>query len=183
MQVDWIWFAENTDRLNIFFSQARKITYTSKELCSEAEAAAQHQEQATVFRITKQLCGGQWRGKAPICDKQGALLTTEREQVERWVEHFQEVLTNKDAAEEPAVTQDAEEDLDISTEPPAKEEIMEVIRAIKNGKAPGQDQLNAELFKCHPELVAEILLQLFGKVGNGDGIPSDWSKGVIISIP
>ena len=60
---------------------------------------------------------------------------------------------------------------------------MEAIRDLKNGKAPWQDQLNAELFKCHPELAAEILLPLFAKVWNGEGIPSDWSKGVIIAIP
>ena len=60
---------------------------------------------------------------------------------------------------------------------------MEAIRDLKNGKAPGQDQLNAELFKCHPELAAEILLPLFAKVWNGEGIPNDWSKGVIIPIP
>ena len=60
---------------------------------------------------------------------------------------------------------------------------MEAIRDLKNGKAPGQDQLNAEFFKCHPELTAEILLPLFAKVWNGEGVPSDWSKGVIIPIP
>lgn len=153
-----------------------------ENLATEAEAAAQKQEQGTVYRITKQICGGQRRGKAPICSKQGALLTTEKEQEERWAEHFQEVL-NKEVPEEPAAAQDAEEDLDISIEPPTKEEIVEAIRDLKNGKAPGQDQLNAELFKCHPELAAEILLALFAKVWNGEGIPSDWSKGVIIPIP
>ncbi|KAL9956575.1 hypothetical protein ACROYT_G038068 [Oculina patagonica] len=125
-----------------------------EDLATEAKAAVQKQEQSTVYRITKQICG----------------------------EHFQEVL-NKEVPEKPAAAQDAEEDLDISIEPPTKEEIVEAIKDLKNGKAPGQDQLNAELFKCHPELAAEILLPLFAKVWNGEGIPSDWSKGVIIPIP
>ena len=43
-----------------------------ENLATEAEAAAQKQEQGTVYRITKQICGGQQRGKAPICSKQGA---------------------------------------------------------------------------------------------------------------
>ena len=81
--------------------------------------------------------------------------------------------------EESAVIQDAMEDLDISTEQPTKEEIIAAIRNLKNGKAPGQDQQNAELFKCHPELA----LPLFTKIWNGDGIPNDWNKGVIIPIP
>ncbi|KAL9956572.1 hypothetical protein ACROYT_G038065 [Oculina patagonica] len=135
-----------------------------EDLATEAKAAVQKQEQVTVYRITKQICGGQRRGKAPICSKQGVLLTTEKEQEERWAEHFQEVL-NKEVPEKPAAAQDAEEDLDISIEPPTKEEIVEAIKDLKN------------------ELAAEILLPLFAKVWNGEGIPSDWSKGVIIPIP
>jgi len=111
-----------------------------ENFATETEAAAQKQEQGTVYRITKQICGGQRRGKAPICSKQGALLTTEKEQEEQWARHFQEVL-DKEALEEPAAAQDAEEDPDISIEPPTKEEIVETIRDLKNGKAPGQDQL------------------------------------------
>ena len=36
------------------------------------EAGAQKQELGTVYRITKQICGGQRRGKARICNKQDA---------------------------------------------------------------------------------------------------------------
>ncbi|KAL9969739.1 hypothetical protein ACROYT_G021994 [Oculina patagonica] len=108
------------------------------ELEAEAAAQAASQEQGTAYRITKQICKGQRRGKAPICSKQGASLATEKEQEERWAEHFQEVL-NKEVPKEP------------------EEEIVKAIKDLKNGKAPGQDQLNAELFKCHPELAAEIL--------------------------
>ena len=54
-------------------------------------------------------------------------MTTDKEQEERWAEHFQQVL-NKEALEELAVAQDAEEDLDISIEPSTKEEIMEAVK-------------------------------------------------------
>ena len=88
-------------------------------------------------------------------------------------------MLNKEAPEESAVTQDAVEDSDISTEQPTKQEIIAAIRNLKNGKAPGQHRHNAELFKCHPELA----LPFFTKIWNGDGIPNDWNKGVIIPIP
>ena len=60
---------------------------------------------------------------------------------------------------------------------------MQAIKSLKNGKAPGADLLNAELSKCDPELATEILLPLYCKAWNGDGIPSDRSKGIIIPIP
>ena len=74
----------------------------------------------TVYRVTKQICGGQQRGKTTICDKQGVLSTNEQNQEERWAEQFQEVL-NKSVA-----TQNAEDEFVVSTEPPAKQNIMAI---------------------------------------------------------
>jgi hypothetical protein len=37
-------------------------------------------------------------------------------------------------------------------------------RSIKNGKTPGQDNLNAELFKVDPELAAEVRQPLFTSI-------------------
>ena len=98
-----------------------------------------------------------------------------------WAHHFQEVL-NKEVPEEPAMFQDAKEDLYISTEPHRKEEVMKAIGDLKNDKATGQDQSNAELPKGHPELAAGILLPRFTKLQNADGMPTDRSRGVIITV-
>ena len=135
-----------------------------------------------MFKITRQICGRRSRTQTPICGKNGILLTTEKAQEKRWAEHFQEIL-NKDPPGDLAGFQDAAEDLDICTDPPTKQEVLQAIKSLKNGKAPGTDLLNAKLFKCDPELAAEILLPLYCKVWNGDGIPSDWNKGIIIPIP
>ena len=43
-------------------------------LAAEAERAAAHQEQDTVYRITKQTCGGSYRSNAIIKDKQGNMM-------------------------------------------------------------------------------------------------------------
>ena len=57
----------------------------------------------------------------------------------------------------------------------------QAINSLKNGKAPGHDNLNAGLFKADPELDATI--PLFTKIWEQEEIPSDWSRGVIIKIP
>ncbi len=44
--------------------------------------------------------------------------------------------------------QDSGADLDLNIEPPEREEIISAIKSLKNGKAPWQDSLNAELFKA-----------------------------------
>ena len=56
--------------------------------------------------------------------------------------------------------QEAEVDLDISINPPTREEVMTAIKTLKNGKAPSQDNVNAELFKTDLLLTAEFLQPL-----------------------
>ena len=72
-----------------------------KNLASEAEEAAEKRDFGTVYKITKQLCGSNTNHSMPVKDMQEKMLTTEREQAARWVQHFEEVLNQPDP-EEPA---------------------------------------------------------------------------------
>ena len=154
-----------------------------EKLAAEAEEAAARGEQGRLYKIIKQASGRFKRNTGgPIKDKQGKLLTTEKEQEKRWAEHFQEVL-NRPSPEEVADIPEAAEDLEINTDQPTKEEIIAAIKTLKNGKSPGQDNLDAELFKTDPELAATILQPLFTAVWNKERVPDDWTKGVIVKIP
>ncbi|KAL1250998.1 hypothetical protein QQF64_018794 [Cirrhinus molitorella] len=153
----------------------------AEELAREAESAAARGEQSQLYRITKQVCGKfHSTVNLPIKDKEGKLLTSQAEQDVRWAEHFREVL-NREPPEEGADIQESEIDLDVNVEPPTKEEIITAIKKLKNNKAPGQDNLNAELFKT--KTAARILEPLFRTIWTETCIPEDWTKGVIIKIP
>ena len=154
-----------------------------EDLAKEAEEAAQKGEQRNVYKVTKLICG-KYNGNrnVPIRDKQGQLLTSEKDQEARWVEHFNEVLNRPPPEEEPDIPE-AEEDLSVDTGPPKKEEIIAAINSLKNHKAPGKDRLNAELFKADAVTTASILQPLFNTIWDRRKIPDDWNKGVIIKIP
>ena len=127
-----------------------------------------------------------------IKDKQGSFLTREtdrqtdrqreREQEERLAEHFREIL-NRPRPEEDVDISEAADDLDINTVLLRKEEIIEAIKSLENCKVPGHDNLNTELFKADPELAATTLQPLFAALWEGEEVPADWAKGVIIMIP
>ena len=106
----------------------------------------------------------------------------DREQEERWTEHFREIL-NRPPPEEDADIPEAADDLDINTAVPEKAEIIKAIKSLKNGKAQGHDNLNTKLFKADPGLAANILPPLFAAICEGGEVPADWTKGVIIRIP
>jgi hypothetical protein len=151
-------------------------------LAKEAEEAARRNEQSKVYQIIRTLSGRKATTSVPIKDKSGKLLTTETEQEKRWQEHFEEVL-NRPAPSIPADIPEAENDLPVNTEPPTITEIEKAIRSLKNGKAPGTDNLNAELFKTDPKQAANALHPLFQAIWKEENIPEQWRKGTIVKVP
>ena len=121
-------------------------------IAREAESTALNQRMGQIYQVTKQLSGIKAQVNMTIKDKNNNILTTEREQYLRWKEHFQD-------------PHEASMDLEIETDPPSKLEIQKAIKIWKDKKAPGTDQLNAELFKIDPVLAAEIYTQYSTKYG------------------
>jgi hypothetical protein len=52
-------------------------------------------------------------------------------------------------------------ELPISIRPPSKREIVNAVKAMKNEKAAGADNIPAEVLKADPYMSADILLPLF----------------------
>ena len=68
-----------------------------------------------------------------------------------WKEHCCEVLNRPDPSEPAEIDNNQIEELDIDVTPPTKEEIRLALRNIKNRKAPGIDNISAELLKADLE--------------------------------
>ena len=151
-------------------------------LASEAERAANRGEMSTVYKITKQLCGGTQSKPSQVKGKDGKPITTEREQAARWVEHFKEVL-NCPEPDEPANPPLAQDDLIIDITPPTEEEVEKAIKCLKTGKAPGIDCIHAEMLKADIKTSSKVLTNLFKNIWDKDTIPDDWSKGLIVKLP
>ncbi len=137
---------------------------------------------SVVYKITKQLCGKPNTSTSNVKDKHGKLLTTERELANRWVEYFKDVLNHHDP-DEPANVIPSIELLNIDTSTPTKEEILKAITTLKNRKAPGEDQIHAELLKADTPTATKIFQNLFTDIWEKETIPEDWSKGLIIKLP
>ena len=60
---------------------------------------------------------------------------------------------------------------------------MAAIRSLRNGKALGQDSLNAELFKAEAEFAAEVLHAHFAAIWEEKQLPDNWTEGVTVKIP
>lgn len=99
-----------------------------------------------------------------------------------WKKHFQKLLN----VEQEQVTESGTHAELISDEQeipiPSTEEIMALILKMKNNKAPGGDDINAELIKYGGSEVCERLCRLVQQVWKEEVMPNRWREGVIIPL-
>ena len=102
-------------------------------MAKEAEEAATKGNMRDLFDITKKLTG-KYQQKKPIKDKEGKTLIGIKEQINRWTEHFKELLI-RPAPLNPPLIQASQEDLPINCDKPSKEEIKKAILLLRSEKS------------------------------------------------
>ena len=130
--------------------------------CAEAQEAASRNNIRSLYGVVRQLTGAKGNANVPIMTKNGQLLLTGREQDSRWKEHFEEVLNQP----EPLIAADMDDadpaaSLEVYEEYINTEEVQRAIKSLVNNKAPGLDEISAEMLKHGKETVAEQLVELF----------------------
>ena len=133
-----------------------------EELADEAKKAAAKGDLNTVYKITEQLSGQTNTHIKPVKNEEGKVITTEKEQAARWVEHFKEVPNRPQPNE--AANPEPSDGLNINTDPPSRAEVETVIKPLKNGNAPGIDSLQAEVLKADTTTASLGLSDLFTNI-------------------
>ena len=87
-----------------------------ENLADEAETAAQMQNMATLYKITKALDGGFKNCDIPMKDSDGVVITSVEEQTQLWKTHFETIL-NKEAPREVEDIPESDEDLLVNMDP------------------------------------------------------------------
>ena len=153
------------------------------EKAERAQSAAENGRQKELYSIVRQLTGQNTRPAAAVKSKNGELLKNKKDRLMRWKEHFQEVL-NREAPEEPPQEEEEErEELNISAETPNIQEIKTALKTLRNGKAPGADQISAEMLKADLEHTSLELKRIFDLIWEKEAVPTQWTKGIICKIP
>ncbi|VDP46587.1 unnamed protein product [Schistosoma margrebowiei] len=108
-----------------------------EDLAKMAEKAATEGNMRQLYDITKKLSGNRCKPERPVKSKEGEVITNIKEQQNRWVEHFKELL-NRPAPQNPPNIEATPTDLQINVGPPTIDEISMAIGQIKSGKAAGR---------------------------------------------
>lgn len=147
-------------------------------LAEVAEQAAATGNMKQLYDTTRKLTGKYSRQERPVKDKEGQVIMGLEQQLNRWTEHFEELLNR------PPDIQAADVDLPIDCSKPTRDEIRRAIFRTKSGKAAGPDDIPAEALKADTETTVEMLFPLFEKIWEEEeDIPADWKEGYLIKIP
>ena len=137
-----------------------------------------------LFSMAKYYRGKNKEISYAIKDKEEKLLFEPGEIVERWREYFEDLLNSERAIcdggewdREYQLIEDSEEDWNIT-----EQELRTAIKAMKNGKATGEDGIPVELIKSAGRAAETRLLDLFNTVFSTERVPRDWQCGVVCPI-
>ena len=132
--------------------------------------------------------------KLAIKNEKGEVLTTKEKIFEEYQKHFQQVLKNRCIKEEYTqyeteinqqieINKNIEEfDQDEINKPITEKEIKNVIKTLKNGKCPGQDEFSNELFINAGENLVKSMHDMFNFMWKNEEIPSELMKITIKTI-
>ena len=110
-----------------------------------------------------------------IKDKNGKLLFDQEEIAARWVEYITE-LYDDNREEMPQFTVTSGENI-------MKEEVTKALKAMKNGKAPGPDELSTEALKALDEYNVDIITDLCNTIYSSGFIPVDMKQPIFVTLP
>ena len=100
--------------------------------------------------------------------------------MERWREHFQELL-NRPPLDIPPDISESTEDLQLNCGRISKEEIKRAIKKLKLGKAPGL--IPPDVLKADVAATTELLYVRLNKIWDPEEIPTKWKIGLLVKFP
>ena len=134
-------------------------------MAKKAEEAAAGGHMRILYQATKTLTGKYGKPEVPVKDQEGKTIFGKEAQSKRWVEHFNSLLNRPPPSNPPQILP-ARNDLPICCDAPSREEIVDAIKRLKQGKAAGPDQIPPEALKADANVTASILDPLFMKIWN-----------------
>ena len=131
------------------------------------------------------------KGDITLCAQDGTQLSGTPARLERWREHFEQV-SNVSTHLVPSITSEVLESAgnsqftpecdDSLSSVPTEEEVAAAVRTLKNGKAPGGDEITAELLKLGGAAVVQSLTHLAALVWESETVPADWMKQLTVPL-
>ena len=155
-----------------------------KVKAEELQKAADNNNTKEFYSCLKKVYGPKSKASSPLLSADGKdLITDENKILQRWAEHFSEVLNRESAADPDVINlieqQPIIDDLDrlISVS-----EVKEASKKFSKGKLPGKDGIPAEVFEAGGTPLLKSLTKLLNKIWESGQVPQEFKDASIVSL-
>ncbi len=167
--------------------KARQVEYWD-EISAEIEEAIKQHDPATAYAMIRRLRGGRTNVEnLPIQDKQGNLLLNSQERLDRWKEYFNDLL-NIPFNIKASILNQITIPIISPTEQlrqnklPSLTEVQQAIKQMKNGRAPGNDNISADVLKAGGFPLAKWLHEIFVDIWQNEEIVENWTTAILVRL-
>ena len=147
-----------------------------------AEEAAKRGDSRAVYKITNEIIGKRRNLNGPVKDGNGKTVTAPDEISEVWAQHFEKVLNRPSPPNTADIPTTPFLELQINTEEPSTEELVQAARKLKNGRAPGSDRISAEMIKASLGACITVWITFFACIWKSEKVPEEWRKSTLIKL-
>lgn len=164
----------------------KKKVQKERELFEEIQILSSNNDTRGLYGKVKQNRAGYTQQPLFCKDTNGTVIANEERCIVRWTEYFRELLNNNNAENRVANQQAVRVNDQMQPHPyiaePSLEEVKATIMKLKNNKAPGSDNIPAELIKHGGIALSVELHQLITQIWRNEELPEEWKMGVICPL-
>src|SRR3984885_12289194 len=153
-----------------------------EEKCSEIENNTGGPNTGKIFQTVKEICGTANTRLITVKSKEGKLLNDKTEIKQRWKQYYEELYNNGNPVDRTVIKELPICNEHEKMESILREEIEMAIKNLKTKKAPGEDNITAEMIQAGGDCSTEMLHTLCNQIYCSKECPKDWGKAIIVPI-
>ena len=151
---------------------------------TELQEAADRKNAKLFYDGLKAIYGPQANGSSSILSAGAETRLTEPSRIlERWAEHFSDVLNRSSTISQAAIDNIAQRPLmDELVQRPTLDETIAATKRLSSGKAAGPDAIAAEVYKYGVINLTKSLVKLFNNIWDRRAVPQEFKDATIVHI-
>ena len=154
------------------------------QLAAEVQGYADSGDLQNFYAALKKVYGPSDRSLAPVKSQDGSTLYTDKRGIlERWKEHYSSLLNTRNPINlsclESIPQLSVVREMDLM---PTIQEVISSVNSLKNNKAPGVDDIPAEVLKYGGETLHARLHDIITAVWDAEDVPQQWKDAKLTSI-
>ncbi|XP_047502747.1 uncharacterized protein LOC125048220 [Penaeus chinensis] len=135
------------------------------------------------YNALKTVYGPQSTGSSPLLTADEMQLLTEKKQIlDRWAEHFNQVLNRPATINNAAIARLPQVEINRDLDNTPTEEVRKAIKQLSCGKAPGSDTIPAEVYKAGGPALMQKLTELFQSMWSEGKVPQQLKDATMVHI-